>query len=154
MLIRSGVKFGDTPLVDTMMKDGLLDAFHDYHMGNTAENVVKQYGISREEQDQFATVSQNKIEACQKNGSFKNEIVPVTVKTRKGAQSFINQSMTIIIIGFIYPFIHFFIHPSIHPYIHSSIFSSIHLSIHPFIHLFYYYNYLFLTSRAIVGAFS
>lgn len=84
VLIRSGVKFGDTPLVDTMMKDGLMDAFHDYHMGNTAENVVKQYGISREDQDQFATVSQNKIETCQKNGSFKNEIVPVTVKTRKG----------------------------------------------------------------------
>ena len=91
MLIRSGVKFGDTPLVDTMMKDGLIDAFHDYHMGNTAENVVKQYDISREDQDQFATVSQNKIEACQKNGSFKNEIVPVTVKTRKGAV--IHQSM-------------------------------------------------------------
>lgn len=82
--MRSGVKFGDATLVDTMMKDGLIDAFNDYHMGITAENVAKQYGITREEQDKFAAQSQNRTEAAQKAGLFAAEIVPVTVKSRKG----------------------------------------------------------------------
>jgi acetyl-CoA C-acetyltransferase len=82
--LRGGVKMGDTKFVDTMIKDGLLDAFHGYHMGNTAENVAARYQITREEQDKFATASQNKAEAAQKAGRFKDEIVPVTVKTRKG----------------------------------------------------------------------
>ena len=82
--MRSGVKFGDTTLVDTMMKDGLMDAFNNYPMGITAENVAKQYNISREEQDRFATASQNKTETSQKMGIFKDEIVPVTIQTRKG----------------------------------------------------------------------
>ena len=82
--MRSGVKFGDSTLVDTMMKDGLMDAFNNYHMGITAENVAKQYNISREEQDRFATSSQNKTETSQKTGIFKDEIVPVTIQTRKG----------------------------------------------------------------------
>ena len=82
--MRSGVRFGDVTLVDTMMKDGLVDAFHDYHMGITAENVAKQFGVSREEQDTFAASSQNKTENAQKLGHFKNEIVPVEVKTKKG----------------------------------------------------------------------
>ncbi|XP_003384087.1 PREDICTED: acetyl-CoA acetyltransferase, cytosolic-like [Amphimedon queenslandica] len=82
--LRSGVKFGDASLTDTMMKDGLTDAFHHYHMGQTAENVAKQYSISREEQDRFAVSSQNKTEESQKNGVFKDEIVPVEIKTRKG----------------------------------------------------------------------
>jgi acetyl-CoA C-acetyltransferase len=82
--LRGGVKMGDTKFVDTMLKDGLLDAFHGYHMGNTAENVAARWQITREEQDKFATASQNKAEAAQKAGRFKDEIVPVTVKTRKG----------------------------------------------------------------------
>jgi acetyl-CoA C-acetyltransferase len=82
--LRGGVKMGDMKFVDTMIKDGLLDAFHGYHMGNTAENVAARYQITREEQDKFATSSQNKAEAAQKAGRFKDEIVPVTVKTRKG----------------------------------------------------------------------
>lgn len=84
--MRNGVKFGDTQLVDTMMKDGLIDAFHSYHMGITAENVARQYGINRREQDGFATTSQNRTEDSQKNGLFKDEIVPVTISTRKGKQ--------------------------------------------------------------------
>ena len=82
--LRGGVKMGDTKFVDTMIKDGLIDAFHGYHMGNTAENVAARWQITREEQDKFATASQNKAEAAQKAGRFKDEIVPVTVKTRKG----------------------------------------------------------------------
>jgi acetyl-CoA C-acetyltransferase len=82
--LRGGVKMGDMKFVDTMIKDGLLDAFHGYHMGNTAENVAARYQITREEQDKFATASQNKAEAAQKAGRFKDEIVPVTVKGRKG----------------------------------------------------------------------
>jgi acetyl-CoA C-acetyltransferase len=70
--------------VDTMIKDGLWDAFNGYHMGNTAENVAKQYQITRDEQDEFAVASQNKAEAAQKAGKFKDEIVPVTIKGRKG----------------------------------------------------------------------
>ncbi len=82
--LRAGVKMGGTELVDTMLRDGLWDAFHGYHMGNTAENVAQKWQIGREEQDRFALASQNKAEAAQKAGKFKDEIVPVTVKTRKG----------------------------------------------------------------------
>jgi acetyl-CoA C-acetyltransferase len=82
--LRNGTKMGDTKFVDTMIKDGLWDAFHGYHMGTTAENVATKYQISREEQDRFAVGSQNKAEAAQKAGRFKDEIVPFTVSTRKG----------------------------------------------------------------------
>jgi len=82
--LRDGVKMGDVKLIDTMIKDGLWDAFNGYHMGNTAENIAKQWQITREQQDAFAVASQNKAEAAQKAGKFKDEIVPVTVKTRKG----------------------------------------------------------------------
>jgi acetyl-CoA C-acetyltransferase len=82
--LRNGVKMGNFDMVDTMIKDGLWDAFNGYHMGNTAENVAKQYQITRQQQDQFAVGSQNKAEAAQKAGKFKDEIVPVTVKSRKG----------------------------------------------------------------------
>ena len=82
--LRDGVKMGDLKMVDTMIKDGLWDAFHGYHMGNTAENVAQKYQITREQQDAFAVKSQNKAEAAVKSGRFKDEIVPVTIKTRKG----------------------------------------------------------------------
>jgi acetyl-CoA C-acetyltransferase len=82
--LRQGVKMGDYAMVDTMLKDGLIDAFNGYHMGVTAENVAKQYQITRSQQDEFAVASQNKAEAAQKAGRFKDEIVPVTLKTRKG----------------------------------------------------------------------
>lgn len=82
--LRSGVKMGDMQFVDTMIKDGLWDAFHGYHMGQTAENVAARWQITREEQDRFAVASQNKAEAAQKSGRFKDEIVPVTIKGRKG----------------------------------------------------------------------
>ncbi len=82
--LRSGVKMGDYKMIDTMIKDGLMDAFNGYHMGVTAENVAKQWQITREQQDAFAVASQNKAEAAQKAGKFKDEIVPVTVKHRKG----------------------------------------------------------------------
>ncbi|MFZ5734473.1 MAG: acetyl-CoA C-acetyltransferase [Pseudomonadota bacterium] len=82
--LRGGVKMGSLELVDTMIKDGLWDAFNGYHMGNTAENVAKQYQITRAQQDEFAVGSQNKAEAAQKAGKFKDEIVPVTIKSRKG----------------------------------------------------------------------
>jgi acetyl-CoA C-acetyltransferase len=82
--LRSGVKMGDYAMVDTMIKDGLWDAFNGYHMGNTAENVAKQWQITRQMQDEFATGSQNKAEAAQKAGRFKDEIAPVTIKSRKG----------------------------------------------------------------------
>ena len=82
--LRSGQKMGDVQFVDTMIKDGLWDAFHGYHMGQTAENVAARWQITREEQDAFAVASQNKAEAAQKSGRFKDEIVPVTIKTRKG----------------------------------------------------------------------
>jgi len=82
--LRGGVKMGNFDLVDTMIKDGLWDAFNGYHMGNTAENVARQYQITRAQQDEFAVRSQNKAEAAQKAGKFKDEIVPVTVKSRKG----------------------------------------------------------------------
>ncbi|MBX3531146.1 MAG: acetyl-CoA C-acetyltransferase [Rhizobiaceae bacterium] len=82
--LRGGVKMGDVKLVDTMLKDGLTDAFYGYHMGNTAENIARQWQLSRDVQDAFAVASQNKAEAAQKAGRFKDEIVPVTLKTRKG----------------------------------------------------------------------
>ena len=82
--LRGGVKMGSLEFVDTMIKDGLWDAFNGYHMGNTAENVAKQYQITRNQQDEFAVSSQQKAEAAQKAGRFKDEIVPVTIKTRKG----------------------------------------------------------------------
>ncbi|SOC37890.1 acetyl-CoA acetyltransferase [Rhizobium subbaraonis] len=82
--LRAGVKMGDFKMIDTMIKDGLTDAFYGYHMGITAENVAKKWQLSREEQDIFAVASQNKAEAAQKEGRFKDEIVPFTVKTRKG----------------------------------------------------------------------
>jgi len=82
--LRGGVKMGDFAMVDTMIKDGLWDAFNGYHMGNTAENVAQKYQITRAQQDAFAVTSQNRAEAAQKAGRFKDEIVPVTVKSRKG----------------------------------------------------------------------
>nr|WP_298101052.1 acetyl-CoA C-acetyltransferase [uncultured Shinella sp.] len=82
--LRGGVKMGDFKMIDTMIKDGLTDAFYGYHMGTTAENVAKQWQLSRDEQDAFAVSSQNKAEAAQKDGRFKDEIVPFIVKGRKG----------------------------------------------------------------------
>ena len=82
--LRGGVKMGNVELVDTMIKDGLWDAFNGYHMGTTAENVAKQWQITRQQQDEFAVASQNKAEAAMKSGRFKDEIVPVTIKGRKG----------------------------------------------------------------------
>jgi acetyl-CoA C-acetyltransferase len=81
---RDGFRMGDAKLVDTMIVDGLWDVFNQYHMGTTAENVAKQYGISRAQQDQFSVASQNKAEAAQKAGMFKDEIVPVMIAQRKG----------------------------------------------------------------------
>ncbi|MDP3868427.1 acetyl-CoA C-acetyltransferase [Phenylobacterium sp.] len=82
--LRTGTKMGDTTFVDTMIKDGLLDAFHGYHMGQTAENIASRWQITRAEQDEFAVASQNKAEAAQKAGRFAGEIAPVTIKGRKG----------------------------------------------------------------------
>jgi acetyl-CoA C-acetyltransferase len=82
--MRAGTKMGDVKFVDTMLKDGLFDAFHGYHMGTTAENVATKWQITRDEQDAFACASQNKAEAAQKAGKFKDEIIPFTVQTRKG----------------------------------------------------------------------
>ena len=82
--LRLGVKMGAFEMIDTMIKDGLWDAFNGYHMGNTAENVAKQWQITRQQQDEFAVASQNKAEAAQKAGRFKDEITPVTIKSRKG----------------------------------------------------------------------
>jgi acetyl-CoA C-acetyltransferase len=82
--MRAGTKMGDVKFVDTMIKDGLWDAFHGYHMGTTAENVATQFQITREEQDKFAVASQNKAEAARDAGRFKDEIAPVTVSSRKG----------------------------------------------------------------------
>ena len=82
--LREGTKMGDIQFIDTMIKDGLWDAFNGYHMGSTAENVARQWQITREEQDRFAVASQNKAEAAKKTGKFKDEIAPVTVVTRKG----------------------------------------------------------------------
>lgn len=82
--LRGGVKMGDFKMIDTMIKDGLTDAFHGYHMGITAENIARKWQLTREEQDNFALASQHKAEAAQKAGRFKDEIVPFTIKTRKG----------------------------------------------------------------------
>jgi acetyl-CoA C-acetyltransferase len=82
--LRNGVKMGSLELIDTMIKDGLWDAFNGYHMGNTAENVAKQWQITRRQQDEFAVASQNKAEAAQKAGKFKSEISPVKIASKKG----------------------------------------------------------------------
>ena len=82
--LRAGVKMGSFEMIDTMIKDGLWDAFNGYHMGNTAENVAKQWQITRQQQDEFAVASQNKTEAAQKAGKFKDEITPIIIKSRKG----------------------------------------------------------------------
>jgi len=82
--LRNGVKMGSLDLIDTMIKDGLWDAFNGYHMGTTAENVARQWQITREDQDNFAVASQNKAEAARKAGKFKDEIALVTIKTKKG----------------------------------------------------------------------
>jgi acetyl-CoA C-acetyltransferase len=82
--LRGGQKMGDLALIDTMIKDGLWDAFHGYHMGQTAENIAARWQITREDQDRFAVGSQNKAEAAQKAGKFAGEIAPVTIKGRKG----------------------------------------------------------------------
>ena len=82
--LRQGQKMGDLKLVDTMIRDGLWDAFNGYHMGQTAENVAEKWQITRDQQDEFALASQNKAEAAQKAGRFRDEIVPFTVKGRKG----------------------------------------------------------------------
>ena len=81
--MRNGTKFGDVSLTDTMIKDGLWDVFNDYHMGITAENIAEQFTVSRDDQDAFAVASQNKAEAAIKDGKFKDEIVPVTIKSKK-----------------------------------------------------------------------
>ncbi|ACL59645.1 acetyl-CoA C-acetyltransferase [Methylobacterium nodulans] len=98
--LRGGQKMGDLALIDTMLKDGLMDAFNGYHMGNTAENIAQKWQLTREEQDAFATRSQNKAEAARKAGRFKAEIVPVPVKTRKGevvveADEYIREGATV-----------------------------------------------------------
>jgi acetyl-CoA C-acetyltransferase len=98
--LREGVKMGDWAMVDTMIKDGLWDAFHGYHMGNTAENVARQWQITRDMQDDFAVKSQNKAEAAQAAGKFKDEIAPVTISTRKGevtvdADEYIKKGVTL-----------------------------------------------------------
>ena len=82
--MRDGTKMGDVKFTDTMVKDGLWDAFNNYHMGTTAENVARQWQITRDEQDKFAVASQNKAEAARKAGKFKDEIAPVTIKGKKG----------------------------------------------------------------------
>lgn len=84
MHLRNGVKMGTAEMLDTMLKDGLWDAFHGYHMGTTAENVAQKWQLTREEQDAFAAASQQKAEAAIKSGRFKDEIIPVTIKGRKG----------------------------------------------------------------------
>ncbi|MFO1187947.1 MAG: acetyl-CoA C-acetyltransferase [Alphaproteobacteria bacterium] len=82
--LRNGQKMGDLSFVDTMIKDGLWDAFNGYHMGQTAENIASKWQIGREEQDAFAVTSQNRAEMAKKDGRFKDEIVPVTIKQKKG----------------------------------------------------------------------
>ena len=82
--LRNGTKMGPLEMIDTMIKDGLWDAFNGYHMGNTAENVAKQWQITRQQQDEFAVGSQQKAEAAQKSGRFKDEITPVKIASKKG----------------------------------------------------------------------
>jgi acetyl-CoA C-acetyltransferase len=98
--LRDGVKMGDWSMIDSMIKDGLWDAFNGYHMGTTAENVARQWQITREMQDEFAVKSQNKAEAAQAAGRFKDEIAPVTISTRKGdvtvdADEYIKKGVTL-----------------------------------------------------------
>ncbi|MDL2403184.1 acetyl-CoA C-acetyltransferase [Rhizobium mayense] len=98
--LRGGTKMGDMKMIDTMIKDGLTDAFYGYHMGITAENIARQWQLSRDDQDQFAVSSQNKAEAAQLAGRFKDEIVPFIVKSRKGdvsvdADEFIRHGATL-----------------------------------------------------------
>src|SRR5712692_8073338 len=85
---RDGFRMGDAKLVDTMIVDGLWDVYNQYHMGITAENVAKKYGISRQQQDEFALASQNKAEAAQKAGKFQDEILPVEIPQKKGTTVF------------------------------------------------------------------
>jgi acetyl-CoA C-acetyltransferase len=85
---RDGFRMGDAKLVDTMIVDGLWDVYNQYHMGVTAENIAKKYNISRQEQDEFATASQNKAEAAQKAGKFKDEIIPLEIPQKKGSVVF------------------------------------------------------------------
>ena len=82
--LRTGQKMGSVEFLDTMLKDGLIDAFQNYHMGTTAENVAQKWQITRDDQDRFAVASQNKAEAAVKGGRFKDEITPVTIQSRKG----------------------------------------------------------------------
>ncbi len=86
--LRNGVKMGDATMLDTMLRDGLFDAFHGYHMGTTAENIAKKFGLTREEQDAFSTASQNKAEAAIKAGRFKDEITPVTITVKREEKLF------------------------------------------------------------------
>ena len=86
--LRAGTKMGNAEMIDTMIRDGLWDAFNNYHMGVTAENVAKQFGITRDDQDQFALASQNKAEAAIKAGKFVDEITPIIIKDRKGDITF------------------------------------------------------------------
>lgn len=106
--LRGGVKMGDMKMIDTMIKDGLTDAFHGYHMGITAENIARQWQLSRDDQDQFAVSSQNKAEAAQKAGRFTDEIIPYVIKTRKGdvtvdADEYIRHGATIEAMGKLRP---------------------------------------------------
>ncbi len=86
--LRNGQKMGSVEFMDTMLRDGLMDAFQGYHMGTTAENIAQKWQITREDQDKFAVASQNKAEAAIKAGKFKDEIIPVTIKSRKGDVTF------------------------------------------------------------------
>jgi acetyl-CoA C-acetyltransferase len=88
VMAREGFRMGDAKMVDTMIVDGLWDVYNQYHMGVTAENVAKEYAVTREEQDQFAVASQNKTEAAQKAGKFKDEIIPVEIPSKKGPAMF------------------------------------------------------------------
>ena len=106
--LRTGTKMGDVKFVDTMIVDGLTDAFNNYHMGVTAENVARQWQITREQQDEFAVKSQNKAEAAQKAGKFKDEIIPYTISTKKGdivvdADEYIKHGVTIEGVGKLRP---------------------------------------------------
>jgi len=106
---RDGFRMGDAKLVDSMIVDGLWDVYNQYHMGTTAENVAKQYGIARSQQDEFAVASQNKAEAAQKAGKFKDEITPVLIPQRKGdplafaADEFIKAATTLESVGGLKP---------------------------------------------------
>ncbi|HEV2610670.1 MAG TPA: acetyl-CoA C-acetyltransferase [Noviherbaspirillum sp.] len=105
---RDGFRMGDAKLVDTMIVDGLWDVYNQYHMGITAENVAKKYGVSRQEQDEFAAASQNKAEAAQKAGKFKDEIIPFEIPSKKGpivfdTDEFIKPGVTVDALGSLRP---------------------------------------------------